>query len=228
MRLVACATGTRASAPRWPSMPHAVTPAARRSGRITPCAPNAAADRPTAPRLRGSVTPSRAMRTARRVVERRVDQFHRDRRRHRAGPRSSTPWCTHHQRCDRVPARVTSRIGRSLPDGQCDGFLTRSSASMYCMTVNESPELRLAAPPGPGCVRSKSLVRAPCAAARTTAASQLTSLLALRPACCRVRRCVRWPSGRAFALQRLATLTHPNRRPCPSSTRTCASRHDAD
>ena len=38
----------------------AVTPAERRSGTITPCAPNAAAERITAPRLRGSVTPSSA------------------------------------------------------------------------------------------------------------------------------------------------------------------------
>jgi len=38
----------------------AVIPAARRSGTSTPCAPNAAAVRTTAPRLRGSVTPSSA------------------------------------------------------------------------------------------------------------------------------------------------------------------------
>ena len=35
-------------------------PAERRSGMITPCAPNATAERMTAPRLRGSVTPSSA------------------------------------------------------------------------------------------------------------------------------------------------------------------------
>ena len=47
--------------PRWcAGGPCAVIPAARRSGRNTPCAPNAAAERITAPRLRGSVTPSRA------------------------------------------------------------------------------------------------------------------------------------------------------------------------
>ena len=38
----------------------AVMPAARRSGTSTPCAPKAAAERTTAPRLRGSVTPSSA------------------------------------------------------------------------------------------------------------------------------------------------------------------------
>ena len=38
----------------------AVMPAARRSGMSTPCAPNPAAERTTAPRLRGSVTESSA------------------------------------------------------------------------------------------------------------------------------------------------------------------------
>ena len=37
-----------------------MTPAERRSGTITPCAPKASAERITAPRLRGSVTPSSA------------------------------------------------------------------------------------------------------------------------------------------------------------------------
>src|SRR5216684_2082876 len=59
-RLAARATGTRASAPADAFQAPAVTPAPRRAGTTTPCAPNAAADRTTAPRLRGSVTPSRA------------------------------------------------------------------------------------------------------------------------------------------------------------------------
>ena len=54
------ATGTRASAPADAFHAPAVTRADRRAGTSTPCPPNAAAERTTAPRLRGSVTPSRA------------------------------------------------------------------------------------------------------------------------------------------------------------------------
>src|SRR6185312_9210976 len=60
VRLVTRETGTRAAAPALVRHAVAVTPAARRSGTNTPCAPNAAADLITAPRLRGSVTPSSA------------------------------------------------------------------------------------------------------------------------------------------------------------------------
>ena len=59
-RLVARATGTRAAAPEETFQADAVTPAERRSGTTTPFAPNAPAERSTAPRLRGSVTPSSA------------------------------------------------------------------------------------------------------------------------------------------------------------------------
>ena len=55
-----CAIGMRAAVPAEVRQAVAVTPAERRSGTITPCAPNATADRITAPRLRGSVTPSSA------------------------------------------------------------------------------------------------------------------------------------------------------------------------
>ena len=54
------ATGMRAAAPALVFQAEAVMPAARRSGMTTPCAPNAAALRIAAPRLRGSVTWSRA------------------------------------------------------------------------------------------------------------------------------------------------------------------------
>ena len=64
VRLVARATGTRAAAPADTFHAVAVTPAARRDGTTTPCAPKAAADRSTAPRLRGSVTPSSATSSA--------------------------------------------------------------------------------------------------------------------------------------------------------------------
>ncbi len=60
VRLTACATGSRASAPAEAFHAPAVTPADRRVGTTTPVAPNAAADRTTAPRFRGSVTPSSA------------------------------------------------------------------------------------------------------------------------------------------------------------------------
>jgi alpha-N-arabinofuranosidase len=60
VRFTARATGSRASAPADAFHAPAVTPALRRAGTTTPVAPNAAADRTTAPRLRGSVTPSRA------------------------------------------------------------------------------------------------------------------------------------------------------------------------
>src|SRR3954465_13758560 len=48
----------RAGAPPLVGQAEAVMPTARRCGTTTPCASNAAAERTTAPRLRGSVTPS--------------------------------------------------------------------------------------------------------------------------------------------------------------------------
>jgi hypothetical protein len=60
VRFPAWATGIRAAAPAEVFQAPAVIPALRRSGMTMPCAPNAAAERITAPRLRGSVTPSRA------------------------------------------------------------------------------------------------------------------------------------------------------------------------
>ena len=60
VRFTARATGSRASAPADAFHAPTVTPALRRAGTTTPVAPNAADDRTTAPRLRGSVTPSRA------------------------------------------------------------------------------------------------------------------------------------------------------------------------
>ena len=60
MRLVARATGSRAATPADVRQATAVIPAERRCGTTTPCPPNAPAERTTAPRLRGSVTPSSA------------------------------------------------------------------------------------------------------------------------------------------------------------------------
>ncbi len=60
VRFVAMPTGSRAAAPALVRHATAVIPALRLLGSSTPCAPNAAAERMTAPRLRGSVTPSRA------------------------------------------------------------------------------------------------------------------------------------------------------------------------
>ena len=60
LRLVARAIGSRAAAPAEVFHAAAVIPAARRSGMSTPWAPKAAAERTIAPRLRGSITPSRA------------------------------------------------------------------------------------------------------------------------------------------------------------------------
>ena len=57
-RFVARAIGTRAAAPALVRQAAAVTPTDRRSGITMPSAPNAAADRTIAPRLRGSVSPS--------------------------------------------------------------------------------------------------------------------------------------------------------------------------
>ena len=62
-RLAARATGTRTAAPALDFHAPAVMPALRRDGTTTPAAPNAAAERTTAPRLRVSVTPSRATTT---------------------------------------------------------------------------------------------------------------------------------------------------------------------
>src|SRR3984957_6913457 len=59
-RFEAWATGNLASAPADAFQAPAVTPAVRRPGISTPAPPNAATDLATAPRLRGSVTPSSA------------------------------------------------------------------------------------------------------------------------------------------------------------------------
>ena len=59
-RLVHRPTRSRAAVPAEVRHADAVIPAERRSGTSTPCAPNAAAERTIAPRLRGSVTPSTA------------------------------------------------------------------------------------------------------------------------------------------------------------------------
>ncbi len=64
VRFVATATGRRAAVPALVRHATAVIPALRRCGTTTPWAPKAAADRITAPRLRGSVTPSRATSSA--------------------------------------------------------------------------------------------------------------------------------------------------------------------
>ena len=53
-------TGVLAAAPADAFQATALIPAERRSGTTTPCAPKAQALRTIAPRLRGSVTPSRA------------------------------------------------------------------------------------------------------------------------------------------------------------------------
>ena len=60
VRLVASATGMRAAAPADVFQALAVMPADRRSGTTTPWPPKAATERTMAPRLRGSVMPSRA------------------------------------------------------------------------------------------------------------------------------------------------------------------------
>ena len=65
VRLTTLATGIWAAAPADTFQAAAVTEALRRSGRMTPEAPKAAADRITAPRFWGSVTPSRAMKSGR-------------------------------------------------------------------------------------------------------------------------------------------------------------------
>ena len=59
-KFVTCAIGKRAAAPADVFQAEAVIAAALRSGIMIPEAPKAAALRVTAPRFRGSVTPSRA------------------------------------------------------------------------------------------------------------------------------------------------------------------------
>src|SRR5215217_7517842 len=54
-RFTARATGIRAAAPALVRQADAVMPTARRWGTTTPCASNAAAERTTAPRVRGVV-----------------------------------------------------------------------------------------------------------------------------------------------------------------------------
>ena len=70
VRLLASATGMRAAAPAEVFHALAVMPADRRSGTTTPWPPKAATERMMAPRLRGSVMPSRATieRDARRLA----------------------------------------------------------------------------------------------------------------------------------------------------------------
>ena len=93
-RLVTRATGTRAAAPADTFHADAVTPAARRSGTSTPCAPNAPADRRTAPRLRGSVTPSSATISAGRSVSAAASSRSSSSAYAYGGTWMATPWCT--------------------------------------------------------------------------------------------------------------------------------------
>jgi len=106
----------------------AVTPAARRAGTTTPWPPKAAVERSTAPRLRGSVTPSSA--TTRAGADPPTVRKSSGWAYSYAGTCSTSPWCG-----DRPPSRSSSPRGasstgiRASPASFSDSR-TRSSLSM--------------------------------------------------------------------------------------------------
>src|SRR5690606_13921967 len=93
-RLVSFATGTRAAAPAETFQADAVTEAERREGTTTPCAPNAPADRSTAPRLRGSVTESSATMSGGSPASAAASSRSSTSLYSYGGTSSATPWCT--------------------------------------------------------------------------------------------------------------------------------------
>ena len=119
VRLVTWATGSRAAAPAQVRQAVAVIPAARRSGRKTPCAPNAAAERITAPRLRGSVTPSSATSSgagcSSAAASRSSNGSYAN-----GGTCRPTPWCSTPPVIRSSSARLTSRIGDAPVGGGPD------------------------------------------------------------------------------------------------------------
>ena len=109
-RLVTRATGTRAAAPADTFHADAVAPAARRSGTRTPCAPNAPADRRTAPRLRWRHAVERDDQRRPVGLRRGVQQVVVVRVRVRRAW-MATPWCTDPSVRRSSSARLTSSRG---------------------------------------------------------------------------------------------------------------------
>ena len=104
-------------------------PAARRSGTKTPCAPNAAAERITAPRLRGSVTPSSATSSgagcSSAAATRSSNGSYAN-----GGTCRPTPWCSTPPVIRSSSARLTSSSGMPRSPAVRTISLIRSSMSM--------------------------------------------------------------------------------------------------
>ncbi len=125
------ATGTRAAAPAETFHAAAVTPAARRSGTTTPCAPNAPAERSTAPRLRGSVTPSSATTNGAAPARRAAASTASRSAYSYGGTCIATPWWARPSVILSSSARVTSASGRCRSVVSLRISRTRSSTSIW-------------------------------------------------------------------------------------------------
>ncbi len=126
-RLVARATRILASAPALAFQADALTPAARRSGMTTPSAPKAAADRTTEPRLRGSVTPSRATISAARPLAAR-DQIV-----------GVGVFVRRHREADALMGRPAARAARARPASTSATGIPCASASRRASAMRASP-----------------------------------------------------------------------------------------
>src|SRR5690606_8328322 len=136
VRLVATATGSLAAVPALVRHATAVMPALRRWGSSTPWAPNAAAERMTAPRLRGSVTPSSAMISGGSPESRAAATRSSGCAYWNGGTWRPSPWCTAPPVLRSSSSRGTSRIEIPLSAASCTASLTRSSASMFSATYS--------------------------------------------------------------------------------------------
>src|SRR6478609_8083367 len=112
VRFGAIATGMRAAAPALVFHAAELTLADRRCGITMPWPPKAAVDRMIAPRLRGSVTPSRATRSGVWPVSTICSRRSCGWAYSYGGTLSATPWCTPSKPAIRSSSgRVTSRTG---------------------------------------------------------------------------------------------------------------------
>src|SRR5690606_18240033 len=142
VRLVTRDTGNRAAAPALVRQAVAVMPAARRFGTNTPWAPNAAAERITAPRLRGSVTPSSATSSGGSGCSEAAASRSSNGRYEYGGTWSPIPWCSAPPESRSSSDRLTSRIASPRSLAVRTLSLTRSSMSIPYATYSAVAGIR--------------------------------------------------------------------------------------
>src|SRR5699024_1177580 len=136
LRLVTWATRTRPAAPAATFHTLAVIATLRRSGRITPCAPKASAERRIAPRFRGSVMPSSATssggskRSAAMRISSSISAYSY------GGIVSATPWWTAWSVIRSRSVREASATGRPRAAARRMISRIRSSVSTRTITVS--------------------------------------------------------------------------------------------